>query len=54
MKGSVKENEKIQYLQQEYITCSKKVESIATRLQVVQQELADSDFSLEKQKDFYD
>jgi hypothetical protein len=54
MRGNVKENEQIHHLQQEYITCNKKVELIAARIQTVQQELVDSEFSLDKQRDNYD
>jgi hypothetical protein len=54
MRGNVKENEQIHHLQQEYIATTKKAENIANRIQTIHQELADSDFSLEKQKDYFE
>lgn len=50
----MKENEQIQDLQKEYVTTNKKLDMIATRIQTVQQELVDSEFSLHKQKEYYD
>ena len=41
-------------MQQDYINYTRKAELVLTKLQVNQQELVDSEFSLEKQKDYYD
>ncbi len=53
MKGNIKENQQIQNLQTEYINATRKSEVIFSRLQSVRQELADTQFSLQKQHEEY-
>lgn len=54
MKGTSKEDDLLHTLQQDYISSTKKVELITARLTNIQQELADTEFSLQKQKEYYD